>query len=109
MVNNDANSNWRKIINKFNTHEGTIVEFCKQNQINVHQLYYYRKKFKKENKATFHCINITKENTSESVAKNIILNPITDIKIEIGKANIYIKSNDQVALSNIIRELTKSC
>ena len=49
MANEVSEINWEEIIEKFSSFEGTITNFCKENNINQHQLYYRRKKLAKEN------------------------------------------------------------
>ena len=69
-------------MNKFSSYKGSINEFCKENNVKQHQLYHRRRKL----------VSITK-----------------DIRIEIGKANIYIPTNEIAALSDIIKDLARSC
>ena len=94
--------NWPEMMNKFAAHQGTIVDFCKENNIKAHQLYHQRGKLKKKKRQTqiFHAID---------VQNNAMLNNPKDvkdeIKIEIGNAKIYIPATDNNSLLNIIREL----
>lgn len=39
---------WRKIITDQATSDKTIVQYCKDNDLAVHQFHYYKKKFKEE-------------------------------------------------------------
>lgn len=94
---------WENILEKFAIYEGTIKSFCKENNINLHQFYYHRKAAKKRSTPVFHSINFKEEaipSTSHSTS---------NIKVEIGKAKIYIPSNDKIALSNILGVLMESC
>ena len=100
--------NWDSIMRKFSSYEGTIADFCKENKVSQHQLYYRRKKLEKENKPTFHAIKIDKEQSKTPITKDKI-KVNEDIRIEIGKAKIYIPSNEIALLSDIIKEITKSC
>jgi orotate phosphoribosyltransferase-like protein len=43
---------WKKFINDQSTSNKTIVQYCKDNDLSVHQFHYYKKKFKKENEET---------------------------------------------------------
>lgn len=40
---------WREVLYRLNSYEGTLVSFCKQENIKKHQLYYYKKKFERQN------------------------------------------------------------
>lgn len=42
--------NWEVIMQKFSSYEGVLTDFCRENKIKPHQLYYRRKKLKAENK-----------------------------------------------------------
>jgi len=44
----DTEINWDEILVKFDSFEGKIVDFCKENNLNHHQLYYRRKRARKE-------------------------------------------------------------
>lgn len=48
---------WKDILDKFSTHEGTIKSFCKENNISVPQLYYRRRRLKNNNNTVFHDIS----------------------------------------------------
>lgn len=109
MTNEVSEINWEEIMVKFSSLEGTIANFCKENKLNQHQLYYQRKKLEKENKPTFHAIDLNKEETINPTNTDNLIIAAKDIKIEIGKANIYIPANEIALLSDIIKELAKSC
>ena len=105
MVKVVSNINWEEIMSKFSTNKGSIIEFCKENKVKPHQLYHHRKKVKKESPPAFYAIPIIKEEVA-------ISEPVTgssDIRVEIGKVNIYIPSADKASLISIIKELAKSC
>lgn len=103
---------WEDILDKFSSHEGTIKAFCEENDISIHQLYYQRKKLENNNAPVFHAVSF-KDNEAEEAAnqENTPSNhpPASTIKIEIGKAKIYIPSNDKVSLSNVFKEIIASC
>lgn len=105
--------NWEEVMNKFASYKGTIVDFCKENNIKEHQLYYQRKRLDQnkleECKPTFHAISINKEETIQSAAINTTVKATNDIRIEIGKVNVYIPVEDKSSLLSIIKELAKSC
>ena len=100
--------NWDTIIQKFSSSEGSIIDFCRENNISHHQLYYRRKKLQKQSKATFHAIEF---NAKEEVKPTYITQAKEnkDIRIEIGKSNIYLPANEIALLADIIKELVKSC
>lgn len=95
---------WSEIMNKFAAHKGTIVDFCKENNIKPYQLFHQRDKLKKKQTQIFHAIDV-KNNVPLSNPKDVK----DEIKIEIGNAKIYISATDNNSLLNIIRELAKSC
>ena len=96
--------NWADIMNKFRVYEGTIVDFCKGNNIKPYQLYHQREKLKKKKSQTFHAIDI-----SSATALQNPKDSSQEIKIEIGNAKIYIPAADKNSLLNIVRELAKTC
>ncbi len=102
---------WKCILEKFSRHKGTIASFCKEHDVNIHRLYNRRMRSKNKNKSTFHAIDLNnisdKENKLSCVHDN--QTPSTKIRIDIGKAKIYIDSSDQITLANILKEITASC
>jgi hypothetical protein len=58
---------WQEVLTKFEDWEGSIVDFCKENQVNIHRLYYYRKKAKQQNSKTFHRINLPNNNAATTL------------------------------------------
>ena len=50
------NINWTEIMDKFAKHKGSIIDFCKENNIKHNQLYNQRKKLKRTQ--TFHVTHI---------------------------------------------------
>ncbi|AOY78184.1 hypothetical protein BJL90_18740 [Clostridium formicaceticum] len=100
------------MLDKFSSHEGSIKAFCEENSISAHQLYYRRKKLQNNNTPVFHAVSFKDKEADEAVNQNIIPpNPVSasTIKIEIGKAKIYIPSNDKVSLSNVFKEIIALC
>lgn len=104
----DEKINWEDILVKFNSYEGTIIDFCRQNNISHHQLYYRRKKARKEAQQIFHAVPLNK-NCAPSIPYMQPKAEIKEIKIEIGKATIYIPSSEDQLLTKIIKEFTTSC
>ncbi len=56
----ETNEYWKDILEKFSKYEGTISGFCREYDVNIHRLYYQRKKLRKKNESIFHAINLTK-------------------------------------------------
>lgn len=101
--------NWDDVLNKFTSYEGTIVNFCKEHGVSQHQLYYRRKKWQKETKTVFCEFKLDDDCLEKAVIVNENKIYSNDIKIEIGKANIYIPANEIATLSIVIKELFKLC
>lgn len=99
--------NWDDIMNKFSTYDGIITNFCKENNIKPYQLFYQRKKLQRETKPTFHAIELNAKESNESPITNDYASKAKDIRIELGKANIYIPANEIALLSDIIKVLAK--
>ncbi|MBW9159738.1 IS66 family insertion sequence element accessory protein TnpA [Clostridium tagluense] len=99
---------WRGFLEKFSSYEGTVTSFCKKNNISKSQFYYYKSKLEQSSKPTFHAIAISNKESNPQTVNNSVKG-YNDIRIEIGKANIYIPANEIALLSNILKELSKSC
>ena len=99
-MNEDKSIDWKAMIDKLSSYSGTIRDFCKENNIPEKQFYYHRRKLADKNKAVFHKIPLKSEDNL------IVKNNIKDIKIEVGKARIYIPANEIAALTAIIRDLS---
>lgn len=98
-MNEDKSIDWKAMIDKLSSYSGTIKDFCKENKIPEKQFYYHRRKLADKNKAVFHKIPLKSEDNL------IVKNNIKDIKIEVGKATIYIPANEIAVLTAIIRDL----
>ena len=46
MANRVDNSSWKEYIDKFSSYEGTVTDFCKENNLSKSQFYYHKKRFK---------------------------------------------------------------
>ncbi|MDM0975853.1 hypothetical protein QTI93_11865 [Clostridium perfringens] len=55
------------------------------------------------NKLVFHEIDFTKEKNLKNNSKNV------EIRINVGKINIYLPSNNISLIFDVINELSKSC
>ena len=108
MANEFNEVTWRGFLEKFSSYGGTVTSFCKENNISKSQFYYYKKKFEKSSKPTFHAIVINNEKSNPKTENNSVTG-YKDIRIEIGKAKIYVPVNEIALLSTILKELTKSC
>lgn len=84
---------WEDILKRLSSYKGTMKVFCEENNVSVHQLYYQRRKIKTKDTPVFHTISFKggsdKPTTESSTPSKQSLQSVT--KIEIGKANIYIK------------------
>ena len=96
--------NWSEMMDKFSKFEGSIIDFCKNNNIKHYQLYHQRKKLEKTTTPTFHAIAVTKTEDVKNVNS-----PKQSIKIEIGNAKIFVPIDDNASLLSIVRELARSC
>lgn len=99
---------WKEFLEKLSSYEGTLSSFCRENNITPHQFYYYKKKFNKSQKTTFHAIVLNDEKPTEKQITNSVKEN-TNIRIEIGKVNIYVPKNEIVLLSTLLKELAKLC
>jgi len=112
MKNQVSDLEWSNILTNFATYKGSIVNFCKENNIKTHQLYYRRKRSDHKHSPTFHAVNLKKELSANKSSKEVnpsFLKPTSNIKIEIGKAKIYIPGNDKESLSSIVEAVLKLC
>lgn len=102
-----SNEKWNEFINLFSSYEGTVSSFCEENNISKTQFYYHKRRIEAASNVSnpiFQGISINEEdNINESEIT------YTEIRIEIGRANIFIPANEIAILSNIIKELSKSC
>ena len=102
-MNSNENINWREIAASFSSYEGTLVNFCNTNHISKSQLYYYRKKFEKEDNIRFHAISMREERVKTEIT--VIPTDRPNIRIEIGAAKIYVPANEIAVLSNLFKDL----
>lgn len=113
MISEAPDINWEDILDKFSSYDGTIKDFCKENNIIAHQLYYRRKRAKNNNNIPgFHAVSFKEKSTDRGINEEATVpNPYSGsvIKIEIGKAKMYIPGNDKVSLSNILEAIIQSC
>jgi len=68
------------------------------------QFYSHKRNYEEENEPIFHVISFDEEK-----AADIERDSTKDIKIEIGKLNIFILANEIAILSDIIKELVRTC
>lgn len=99
---------WHQYIENFSSYEGTVTDYCKENCISKNQYYYYLKKFKKEKTSIFHAIELSDKPAALIQSKND-KEENKSIKIELGKANIYIPSENPTLIASVIKELLKLC
>lgn len=96
---------YREFIDKFSSYEGSVTQYCIENNLSKSQFYYHKRRFETPKDISFHNISL-KEESLNIINEN---NTINNIKIEIGKANIFIPVNEIAILSEIIKEIAKSC
>ena len=82
-----------------------MTQYCIENNLSKSQFYYHKRGFETPKDISFHNISL-KEESLNIINEN---NTINNIKIEIGKANIFIPVNEIAILSEIIKEIAKSC
>ena len=104
MENVSNHESWEEILERLDSFEGSVNEFCKENNLSRGQLYYYKRRFAQGKKSTFHAIALNSVKYSNNAEK-----AYKDIRIEIGKASIFIPANDEELLKAILKELTESC
>ena len=102
-MNEDKTVDWKAMIDKLALYSGTIKYFCKENNIAEKKFYYHIRKLSDKNKVVFHEIPLKSESNPTVSNSNT-----SDIKIEIGKATIYIPANEIAALTAIVRNLSSS-
>ncbi|OOM06310.1 IS66 family insertion sequence element accessory protein TnpA [Clostridium saccharobutylicum] len=102
-MNNNENINWREMVAAFSSYEGTLISFCNINHISKSQLYYYRKKFEKEDSIKFHAISMIEERVKTEITVAPTDRP--SIRIEIGNAKIYVPANEMAVLSILLKDL----
>lgn len=95
---------WEKILEKYSSYKGSLSDFCSENNITKHQLYYYKKKLEKPNRPAFHAITLKPVKATDNAEK-----AYKDIRIELGKANIFIPANEAELLKTILKELAATC
>lgn len=100
------NVEWSDFINLFSSYEGTVTTLCEENNISKTQFYYHKRRIEAASTEGTHIFQSISLNEEVSIDKSEITSQ--EIRIEIGKANIFIPANEIAILSNIIKELTKS-
>lgn len=101
--------NWIDLIEQFSSYHGDKKEFCKENNIKVHQLNYQIGKLKKESKPTFQAIDLNSANSPGAGTVLYSYPEQREIRIELGISKIFIPANEIAVISEQIKELSKSC
>lgn len=99
---------WKELLENFSSYEGTVADYCRENNITKSQFYYYKKKFTKSSTPIFHAIEVKPEVYPLSKSKSDFKEN-KSIKIELGRANIYLPSENFDLLSAVIKELSRLC
>ena len=68
------------------------------------QFYSHKRNYEEENEPIFHVISFDEEKAADTKRDST-----KTIKIEIGKANIFIPANEIAILAAIIKELARTC
>lgn len=102
-----SNEQWNEVIDLFSSYEGTVSKFCEDNNVSKTQFYYHKRRIEASNNKSTPVFQGISLNEKDSINKSEITYP--EIRIEIGMANIFIPANEIAILSNIIKELSKSC
>lgn len=97
---------WREFIDKFSSYEGTVTQYCLENNLSKSQFYYHKRRFEEPLETTFHAISF-KEVDNVEINTEVVASK--DIRIELGKANIFIPINEIAVLSEIIKEIARLC
>lgn len=97
---------WKEQLEKFSSYEGTVTDFCKENKLSKSQFYYHKKRLDLPKTTAFHAIKFNKENTVGEIINTTVSK---DIKIKIGKATIFIPLGEVAILSDVVKELIKTC
>lgn len=101
--------NWIDLMEQFSSYHGDKKEFCKENDIKLHQLNYQIGKLKKESKPTFQSIDLNSDSSPEAATILYSYPEQREIRIELGISKIFIPANKIAVLSELIKELSKSC
>ncbi len=104
MENTSTHESWDKILERFSSYEGTVTNICRENYINKSQFYYHKKRAKSLSEPTFHSININTAKDSDNIEKTY-----KAIRVQIGRANIFIPTDEEKFLKIILKELTLIC
>lgn len=99
---------WNDILEKFTNYNGSAKDFCKEYEVDKRKLYYRRQKSEKSKQPLFYGVKLD-TSSSVSASHKYPKDDNRSITIEIGRARIFIPSDDINLLSNIIKELESSC
>jgi ribosome-associated translation inhibitor RaiA len=108
MMMNFNEKTWKELVKKFSSYEGTVTNYCKESNISKSQFYYYKKKLTKASTPLFHAIEVKPEVSPFTKTKSDTKENMT-IKVELGRANIYLPSENLDLLSAVIKEISKLC
>ncbi|WP_300379351.1 hypothetical protein [Clostridium sp.] len=98
---------WKEYIDKFSSYEGSLTQYCAQNSISKSQFYYNRRLFTAATKdeTKFQAVSLNEED--KNITSVVRPSLSADIRIEIGKFNIFIPANEIDTLSSLIKEIAK--
>lgn len=99
---------WAEMLEKFNSYDGSVTNFCEENKISKSQFYYHRKrKVQQPVVSTFCEVELVKVTTP--ITTKEVDTPSSYIKIEINNVTIHIPPSEAALLTTIIKELSNSC
>ena len=101
------NKEWEEVINvcyKENK-DMSIKDYCTKNNLNKGQFFYHKRRIKdNEHKAlVFQAIQL--DNHEEIIKENISSKSLSEIKISIGSAKIFIPASETALINSIIKDL----
>lgn len=78
---------WKQILDKQRVSGNTIAQFCKDNDINVHQFHYYKRQFKKKNMLPVKS-DFVEVITQEVIIDNTISMTLNGIHVKMDQMNL---------------------
>lgn len=105
MKSNSKNQKlWRKRVNDFNNSEMTMRAWCETNQVKIHQLQYWKKKFK-----TIEKVESTRLVKVELTETSHDLSHETPINIHVGTVILEVKPGFSPSLLREIMKVLMTC
>lgn len=102
-----SDEEWFEIFEKLSNYKGPVTKFCKENEIKLSTLYGKRKRLQKST-SIFHEIKLGGNDEKIVTQENNFVDA-KEIKIEVGKAKIYILNTDTETLNTVLKEIIRTC